>query len=52
MSKIFNMLKEGLNDILEHQRGKKKLKTRVLEIIDKGYYPPKHTQKRENDPRL
>lgn len=32
MSKMFEMLKEGLEDILEHQNGKKKLKTRVIDI--------------------
>lgn len=29
---MFNMLKEGLEDIIEHQKGKKKLKTRIIEI--------------------
>lgn len=29
---MFEMLKEGLEDILEHQKGKKKLKIRVLEV--------------------
>lgn len=32
MSKMFEMLKEGLEDILEHQKGKKKLKIRVIDI--------------------
>lgn len=32
MSKMFEMLKEGFEDILEHQKGKKKLKTRVIDI--------------------
>lgn len=102
MGEMFKMLKEGLEDILDHQKGKKRLKTRVidipepaaaytaddvrrireslnypqstfaqflnvsvrtveswesgrrmpnhaalrlLEIIDKGYYPPKHSRR-------
>lgn len=32
MGKMFDMLKEGLEDILEHQKGKKKLKTRIIEV--------------------
>lgn len=32
MPKMFDMLKEGLEDVLEHQKGKKKLKTRVIDI--------------------
>lgn len=32
MSNMFEMLKEGLEDILEHQEGKKKLKTRVMDV--------------------
>jgi len=31
MGEMFELLKEGLNDILEQQKGKKKLKTRVIE---------------------
>ena len=34
---MFEMLKEGLEDILEHQKGKKKLKTRVVDIPDPAY---------------
>lgn len=30
MGKMYEMLKEGLEDILEHQKEKKKLKTRVI----------------------
>jgi hypothetical protein len=32
MGKMFDMLKEGLDDIIAHQRGKKKLKTRVINV--------------------
>jgi putative transcriptional regulator len=32
MGKMFEMLKEGLEDILDHQKGKKKLKTKVIDI--------------------
>lgn len=31
---MFEMLKEGLEDILKHQKGKKKLKTRVIDLPD------------------
>lgn len=31
---MFEMLKEGLEDILEHQKGKKQLKTRTIELPD------------------
>ena len=34
MSKMFEMLKEGLEDILEHQKGKKNLKTRIIDITE------------------
>lgn len=32
MGKMHEMLKEGLEDVLEHQKGKKQLKTKVIEI--------------------
>jgi putative transcriptional regulator len=32
MSEMFELLKEGLNDIIEHQQGKKRLKKRVIEV--------------------
>ena len=32
MGKMYKLLKEGLNDIIEHQKGKKRLKTRTIEI--------------------
>jgi putative transcriptional regulator len=32
MGEMFEMLKEGLEDILDHQKGKKRLKTRVIDI--------------------
>lgn len=32
MGEMFELLKEGLNDIIEYQKGKKKLKKRVLEV--------------------
>lgn len=32
MGEMFDMLKEGLEEIIEHQKGKKKLKTRALDI--------------------
>jgi hypothetical protein len=32
MSEMFELLKEGLNDIIEYQKGKKKLKKRVVNI--------------------
>lgn len=32
MSEMFELLKEGLNDIIEHQQGKKKLKKRIIDI--------------------
>lgn len=32
MSKMFDLLKEGLEDILEHQKGKTKLKKRIVEL--------------------
>lgn len=32
MSEMFELLKEGLGDILDHQKGKKKLRTRILEV--------------------
>jgi hypothetical protein len=31
MSEMFDLLKEGLSDILDHQKGKKKLKSRALD---------------------
>lgn len=34
MGKMYKMLKEGLKDIIEHQKGKKRLKTRVKHAID------------------
>lgn len=32
MSEIFELLKEGLHDIIEYQSGKKNLKKRVIEV--------------------
>lgn len=32
MSDMFELLKEGLNDIIEHQKGKKKLRKRTIDI--------------------
>ncbi|KIC71069.1 helix-turn-helix domain-containing protein [Candidatus Protochlamydia amoebophila] len=32
MSEMFELLKEGLNDIVEHQKGKNKLKKRNINI--------------------
>jgi putative transcriptional regulator len=32
MSEMFNLLKEGLEGIIQHQKGKKKLKKRVIEV--------------------
>jgi len=32
MSKTFELLKEGLDGIIEHQKGKKKLPKRVVEV--------------------
>lgn len=32
MSEIFELLKEGLGDIIDHQKGKKKLKTRIVDV--------------------
>lgn len=32
MSEMFKLLKEGLDDILKEQKGKKKLKTRVVDV--------------------
>ena len=32
MGEMFELLKEGLNDILEHQKGKKKLRTRIIDV--------------------
>jgi len=32
MSEMFNLLKEGLEGIIQHQKGKKKLKKRVVEV--------------------
>jgi len=32
MGKMFDMLKEGLEDIVEHQKGKKKLRTYILKV--------------------
>jgi hypothetical protein len=32
MSKMFELLKEGLNDIIEYQQGKNKLKKRVIDF--------------------
>ena len=32
MSAMFELLKEGLNDIIEYQKGKKKLKKRVVNV--------------------
>lgn len=29
---MYDLLKEGLEDIIKHQKGKKKLKTRVIDI--------------------
>ena len=34
---MFEMLKEGLEDILEHQKGKRKLKTKMVEIPDPAH---------------
>jgi putative transcriptional regulator len=32
MSEMFELLKEGLEGIIQHQKGKKKLKKRVIEV--------------------
>ena len=32
MSEMFELLKEGLEGIVEHQKGKKKLQKRVVEV--------------------
>ncbi len=32
MSEMFNLLREGLNDVIEHQAGKKKLRSRTVKI--------------------
>jgi hypothetical protein len=32
MSEMFELLKEGLNDIIEYQHGKKKLRKRTIDI--------------------
>src|ERR1700722_696609 len=32
MSEMFNLLKEGLEDIIQHQKGKKKLRKRIVEV--------------------
>jgi putative transcriptional regulator len=32
MGEMFELLKEGLGDIIQHQKGKKKLKTRVVDV--------------------
>jgi len=32
MSEMFELLKEGLEGIIEHQKGKKKLRKRVVEV--------------------
>ena len=32
MSDMFELLKEGLGDIVDHQKGKKQLRTRIVEI--------------------
>ena len=32
MSEIFELLKEGLGDIIDHQKGKKKLRTRTVNV--------------------
>ena len=37
MGKMFEMLKEGLEDILEHQKGRKKLKSRTVNIPDPAH---------------
>ncbi|HEY4832541.1 MAG TPA: helix-turn-helix domain-containing protein [Waddliaceae bacterium] len=34
MSEMYEMLKEGLEGILKHQKGKKRLKIRVIDIPD------------------
>lgn len=46
MGKMFEMLKEGLEDILEHQHGKKKLKARTVEIPEPAAsYTPKQIKR-------
>ncbi len=32
MSEMFELLKEGLEGIIQHQKGKKKLKKRIVEV--------------------
>ena len=32
MGEMFELLKEGLGDIIKHQKGKKKLRTRMVEV--------------------
>ncbi len=32
MSKMFELLKEGLGDIIDHQKGKKRLRTRIFDV--------------------
>lgn len=32
MSKMFDLLKEGLGDIIDHQKGKKKLRTHLINV--------------------
>lgn len=31
---MFELLKEGLDDIIDHQQGKKKLRTRIVDVPD------------------
>ncbi len=46
MGKMFEMLKEGLDDILEHQKGKKKLKTKIIDIPEPAIsYTPKDVKR-------
>jgi putative transcriptional regulator len=32
MSEMFDLLKEGLSDIIKHQKGRKKLKSRTVQV--------------------
>ncbi len=34
MSEMFELLKEGLDDIIKYQKGEKKLKKRVVDILE------------------
>jgi putative transcriptional regulator len=46
MSEMFNLLKEGLDDVIEHQKGKKKLKTRTVDVpLPAAQYSPEEVKR-------